>query len=279
MLVAVPQEGAFRESEDNPPERLVEQFAEHDARRDAGLRHPSSFSPELLALIGSETAEKILEVAVAVVAPEETDIVPAQETSVFERQLVLRRREVCVGAGHSGVLRGFAQQQGEGRADGLCVCILACQEPRPGHRREWYGGELFRVVGQPGARIGLRPAPVEDELAPGMSLVVARHGAGDASRAVAQHEVARHPAGIAADATVALQCIEEGVRKERIPAGFEITPFRGRQVRDPTDDLRASAHGVRNVQSVQRSASSCSRYLSASSAAMQPVPAEVTACL
>jgi len=79
----------------------------------------------------------------------------------------------------------------------------------------------------------------------------------------------RRPAAVAADAAAGLEGLEECVAQERIARGVERIPVR---CRDPGHAATISAcrAQVSSRRPGQWPASSCSRYLSASSAAMQP---------
>ena len=94
---------------------------------------------------------------------------------------------------------------------------------------------------------------------------------------VAQYEMTWQPAAVCADAARLLQRLEECVPQERIARRIERIPLSGRNVGDSLDDLRLRTHGAAGQADQCAPASSCSRYLSASRAAMQPVPADVTA--
>ena len=91
--------------------------------------------------------------------------------------------------------RQRALQQG-GAALGLEA--RAGQEAPAGGRGERHGGLELRVVAAAGALLGVRPVVVEDVLALAVALGVERHD-GDSSAAGAGDQVARHPAGAAAD--------------------------------------------------------------------------------
>ena len=107
-----------------------------------------------------------------------------------------------------------------------------------------------------------------------MGLQVLRHGSDELAAArVAHDEVSRNPAGIDADAAGGFERVEERVLQERVAGTVERIPVVGVDLGDAADDLGFQRHGM----SVGGAASTASRYLSASSAAMQPVPAEVTA--
>ncbi len=296
VAVAMTQERAFGKAEHDPPHRVVERLSGKRAERDAGLGDPAPFAPGLLALVGTKGREEVLEARVAAVAPEEAAVVTAQEPGALEGGLVLVVREVDVRSGGAGAARGVEQQACHLFAEFARRCgrnAGSDEQARPGHGRERHCRELLRVIVVAGAQVRLCPAPVEDELAPGMRLEILRHGGDEpAAAGVAHDEVGGNPAGVAADAAGGLEAVQERVPGERVAGGIERIPVARRDVRDPFDDFRLQGHGYgAEAEAVTGGApdragaprqwalpaSSTSRYLSASSAAMQPVPAEVTA--
>ena len=52
---------------------------------DAGLVYRAAFAPNLLAFVGGETREKILEVAIARIRPVELETAAVQQAVVFEQ--------------------------------------------------------------------------------------------------------------------------------------------------------------------------------------------------
>jgi hypothetical protein len=83
---------------------------------------------------------------------------------------------------------------------------------------------------------GVRPSPVEDELAVAVRLQVERHGA-DQPVAVAREHETRHAARAGADAARRLQSSQEGVLEKRIAVARQPIPSGGVDVRDALDDL------------------------------------------
>jgi len=101
---------------------------------------------------------------------------------------------------------------------------------------------------------------------------------GEQSLFVVQCEDLRLPAVVRADAAGQFQSGEERVADERVAAIMQRVPALGGNRRDAGQQLVAQrqCNLIRDVQ--EPPPSSLSRYLSASSAAMQPEPAEVMAC-
>ncbi len=95
---------------------------------------------------------------------------------------------------------------------------------------------------------------------------------------VMQRENLRLPAVVWADAAGQFQSGEERVADERVATVMQRVPASGGDGRDAVQQLVAQrqCNLIGNVQ--EPPPSSLSRYLSASSAAMQPEPAEVMAC-
>ena len=278
MRVAVPQERALGEAEDRAPERAVDFGALQRAQLHAGFLDPAPLAPRLLALVRPEAVEKVIEVPVAAVVPLEPAIVPPQEPGLLERRLVLGGREIDVRARGAGLACRLEQQAGQPGAD-LRVGAARDQQPGPGHRRERHGGQQLRVIVEPGARVGLRPAPVEDELAPGMELQVLGDRADQPAIVVAQHEMTWQPAAVSADAARDSSSVSrKACRRNGLPDGSSASHSAAETSAILLYDLRLRTHGAAGRAGQCAPASSCSRYLSASRAAMQPVPADVTAC-
>ena len=51
----------------------------------AGLAHRTAFTPSLLALVGGEAREEILEVAITRIRPVELEVAAAQQAATFEQ--------------------------------------------------------------------------------------------------------------------------------------------------------------------------------------------------
>src|SRR5580692_1390766 len=112
-----------------------------------------------------------------------------------------------------------------------------------------------------------------------MSLAVQGQGAEQVSPRIVDHEVPRGPTGARHGTAGLLQCQEEFVAQKGLAFSEKRIPAGRIDLCDAVQKSRAAAsHAWRTRGSTKGSASARSRYLSASSAAMQPVPAEVTAC-
>src|ERR1700676_4830766 len=74
--VAVADEGDLVQSEHALDQRLAELIAAQRAKFDALLEHTPALAARLLALVGREAVEKIIEVAIAAVVPLEMTVAP-----------------------------------------------------------------------------------------------------------------------------------------------------------------------------------------------------------
>ena len=108
--VAVAQERALGKAEDRVPQAGVDVFAGERAEGDARFLDLAPFALRLLALVGTERREEVVERAVATVVPEKAAIVPAHEAGALERGLVLVEREVDVRTRGGRVPRRLQQQ-------------------------------------------------------------------------------------------------------------------------------------------------------------------------
>ena len=106
-----------------------------------------------------------------------------------------------------------------------------------GGRREGDRRHQLGVVADARAMRGVRPGPVEDELAVAVGLEVERHRA-EQSTAVAGEHDPRDAAGRLADAPRRLQRREERMLEKRIVVARQPIPLAGRDGRDALDDLQ-----------------------------------------
>src|ERR1700721_1316936 len=117
-----------------------------------------------------------------------------------------------------------------------------------------------------------------------MSLAGQGQGAEQVSPRIVDHEVPWGPTGARHGAAGLLQCQEKFVAQKRLTLAKtsraeKRIPAGRIDLCDAVQKSRAAtSHAWRTRGSTKGSASARSRYLSASSAAMQPVPAEVTPC-
>src|SRR5690242_7974546 len=109
-----------------------------------------------------------------------------------------------------------------------------------------------------------------------MRLDESRCRGGEPAR-VAQSQVAWLPAAAASEAVRTLECSEELIAREGIVRGTERIPLRRVERPDAVVIFGLDHVAVRAPLGSCGSAASVSRYRSASSAAMQPAPAEVIA--
>ena len=164
-------------------------------------------------------------------------------------------------------------------AHGRSVDVGRDEKTRTANRSERHGGQQFRVVGQAVLRIGVGPGKIEDEFAARVRLAVQGHAALDFSFRILDHQVPRRPAGARYGAARLLERQEKFMAQEGLAFPQKRVPTGRIDLCDAVQKSRAAmSHACRTRGSTRGSASARSKYLSASSAAMQPVPAEVTAC-
>ncbi len=181
---------------------------------DAGLGDPAALPPDLLALGRREGGEEVLEILIPVVFPVKLAADAAHEPLSFQVPRLCVRREEPVQRGDPelpGDLQGAVDQRG-----GLLVFggSFGDQDARTGRRGVGGGDDQLRVVGQATARVGVRPAPVEDELAIGIGLEVTGGGSDQRALDIVQGQVTRQPAEALADAAMAFHGGKEFVTQE-----------------------------------------------------------------
>ena len=135
---------------------------------------------------------------------EAAPFVLAEKRDVNAREPVALR-QLC-GAGREHALASFAGGSGP------------YQQPPPRHGREGDGDLQLGIVITPCLHEGFRPAVIEHVLALAVGFQIARRAAGDLA-AKPEHEMARGPAGAAADRPSVLEGFQEGMRNERIVGG------------------------------------------------------------
>src|ERR1700685_1544306 len=123
-------------------------------------------------------------------------------------------------------------------------------------------------------RIGAGPGEIEHKLAARMRFAEQRHRGREISRGIFQHEMLGLPAGARRGASGFFQRQEKFVPQKRLCAGGQRIPTLRINLRNAVEESRRpKRHAWAARGSAWVSASIRSRYLSASSAAMQPVPA------
>src|SRR5277367_5247513 len=111
-----------------------------------------------------------------------------------------------------------------------------------------------------------------------MRLTEKRHGRDRGAVRIFDDQMLRGPAGARHGAARFFQCEEKLVPQERLRGTRQAVPFQRIDLRDAVEKSRRPAgHAWAARGSAWASASIRSRYLSASGAAMHPVPADVTA--
>src|SRR5690606_28387341 len=149
------------------------------AKADACFLDAAPLSQRLLALVRAKSGDEILEGAIAPVVPMELAVVPRKKTGLHEQRELLRRGEKNVyrraGAGF-GVLH---QRLDQHRTYGGPILAASREQPRARNRGARHHADELGVVGQAGLVVGAGPAPVEDELSPGMIFLIQRQRAGE----------------------------------------------------------------------------------------------------
>ena len=142
--------------------------------------------------------------------------------------------------------------------------FVAREQPWTGDGRVGHRAQPFREILESMPFEGIRPRVVEHEFPVRVELQVPRRG-GNQNVAFPQPDVAGRPAPVLAQAAGAFQPAQEGVRDEGIAPVVQRIPV-------GSGDL-----GQRAMDARRRHQCPSSRNFSASSAAMQPKPAEVMA--
>src|SRR5690606_16904847 len=214
---AVQQERARVEAEDEIPVLLRQLVAAHVLEAYPGLRDAPPLATRLLALLGIERGEKVVEIAVAAVVPDEHAALARQEPGRLEsRPLRFGRKKAMHGRRVELVAkrRGGAEQR---RRDPVGAGGIADEQPSSGRRRERDRRDELRVIAASGPLVRVRPAPVEHELAVGIVLEVERQRADEPSRVFLRYDdMARFPGRARPDAARVLERGEELVAQERV---------------------------------------------------------------
>src|SRR5690606_11205791 len=275
-------------------------LARERTKGDAGFGDAAPFAQRLLALFRTELAEEVFEARVAAVVPMELAVLAQEKAALAERLAIGLFDEE-----HVERRNAFGFGELEQAVDQRAPCTSGIdvggnQQPRRRCGRERGHAHELRVVAQARLCVSLRPAPVEDELAPRMRFAIERYRADQSAALVARDQMARGPTARAADAVLTLERGQELVRHGRVAVQLERVPLRRGDLVDSGDGRDAhvrqspkaigrenredekicaspSTRAVACFASYRFCASSASKYLSASSAAMQPVPAEVIA--
>ena len=191
--------GVHVEGEKRVPYRFGQIGAGEPGDLDAGRERFLALAADGLALARGERGQEIVETGVAAILPVELLVVALQEAALAEQAPfrlgqegdVRRRQLVCRGDLDQGI--------GKGAAHGLRQRAGADEQARAGHRRERHRHLQFGVIVAAGVLEGLGPAMVEDVFAARMALHVAGRGAQKGAVGALGQQVARLPAGAAAD--------------------------------------------------------------------------------
>ena len=202
----------------------------------------------------------------AVAAQQPAGVLQQLPVGVIGKQHMSRRQLLQLGR----LLHHLDQQ----RRDFAARHVLAHQQARTGDRRERHSSQQFGVIALTQLRQILPPALVKHELAPGVVLQVSGQG-GQQAALIAHHPIGGLPTGASADTTTVFEGHQKFVAQERALRALQRVPLTGLDVIEAGQTLGFDRHIVFQWP---WPASSASRYLSASRAAMQPEPAEVMAC-
>ena len=208
--------------------------------RDARIGDAAPFLLDLLALLALQAGQEGDEVGVGHrlgVGPVELHRAAHHPACVGGGLLVLRVEEQQMRRRQLGVTRQLLHGLQQQRASGG----VACQQSRPGHRRERHRIKQLRVVAQAVALVGVGPGPVEHVLAVRMVLQVQRTGR-QQCLALHHRQELRLPAGRCIGAARSMQCQQVFVPHERRARRLQFEQFvplcrgdAGRVVVDPDD--------------------------------------------
>jgi|HubBroStandDraft_5_1064220.scaffolds.fasta_scaffold25372_1 hypothetical protein len=167
-----------------------------------------------------------------------------------------------------GVRLDFFQQTCGG---GGPIEIGTDEQARSGRRCEGYGDGELRVIAPADSGVSLCPGKIKHELAVGVALAEGGRRRRQ-SQLIGQGDVGRIPPRPGADTVGVLESRQEFVSQERVAISSQGIPLPRVELVDAVMGLGVSLLGQECF-----STSNPSRYLSASSAAIQPAPAEVMA--
>src|SRR6202048_1636370 len=205
-------EGVAVQGIDAFEERLVELAAEARLEAHAGIRDAAALATRLLALLGGEGAQIVIEARVTAIGPAKLAVAAQQPAALRAgrtRRLIEKQRMHTGQSVARGVLFELLEQA---RAECVPIEIGAHQQARSGGGREWRGGGELRVVTAPHALVGARPGKVERESTERVRLDE-RGARRREPPGIVQGEVARFPAGARTHAMRALQSCEELVAR------------------------------------------------------------------
>ena len=157
-------EGVAIEPMEGGPFRLRDRVARDASNPYAGFDDAAPLAFDLFALFGRKGPEIFVERAVAPVVPVKLTADASEQALILEECLLVVRREEPMHRGDSRLL-GHPD-----RALNQCACVLSARGRIPGQETRSRGGGVgrgdhqFRIVLKPFAPVGVRPAPVEDEL-------------------------------------------------------------------------------------------------------------------
>jgi hypothetical protein len=278
VAVAIKRVGIERVQ--NVPKRRVDLATQTRLEVDAGFGHAAAFSLRFLALFCRECRQKSIERLVIVVEPMKLTVASLDQARGPQAGALLLVREQDVPGREILLARVLGDGTNHERLDALSIGAGGDQQACAAHRCEGYRGEQFGVVIEAVLRIGIGPGEIEHEFAARMRLRIERHDPQRDTVCILEHEMPGRPTGAGHGAPGFFEREQELVPQERLRVTGQRIPALRLDGGDAGKKPRAD-RGLRHACAARRgfasSASSCSRYLSASSAAMQPVPADVMA--
>ena len=212
------------------PLRLADVGAFGQVEADALVAHAAALLAQVLAFARDHRGEKIVEAAVAPVAPVELGAVAdMQALSAQQRDLLIRGEQHMPGRGALG-----EREPPDPLADQRRL-VRGAAEQAPAHRRrERRRGQQLRVIGKPVLLIGVGPGPVENILAPAIALAVQGHDT-DALASFIQGQMPRQPAACGAGAAGAFQRPQKLVAHEGVAGSRLRVPGLGADFGDGID--------------------------------------------
>src|SRR3984893_6536931 len=217
-------EGVAVQGIDAVEEWLVELAAEARLEADAGIRDAAALATRLLALLGGEGAQIVIEARVTAIGPVKLAVAAQQPAALRAGRARRLIEKQCMHTGQAvagGVLFEMLEQA---RAECLPIEIGAHQQARSGGGRERRGEGELRVVTAPHALVGARPGKVEHEFTERMGLDERRRRRRQPP-GIVQGEVARFPAGARTHALRALESGQELVARKGIVLRAQSIPL------------------------------------------------------
>ena len=157
--------------------------------------------------------------------------------------------------------------------------ITPDQQAWTGDRAVGNSDQQLRIVGHTVLVVGPRPGPVEHEFAVGIQLLITGSDCCQ-TRCIVNCQMVRFPSRVSGNDSAPLKAFQKGVAEQGVAAMVQLVPCggadlgKGRVKPELEIGVRADCLILNQVAQL---ASTSSRNFSASSAAMQPKPADVMA--